>query len=231
MRLFITIGFSLCISSLYAQQSIVLNKAQDKSITIDHLNQKYVITEQSLLKEERGETRIFQHPFLGRLSHLDVRNPLELVLFFDESNQMLVLDNQLSEKFSLNFNLQFPEIDPVYVASASKNFYWVVDGISKQVYYLDYGSKSIRLISNPILYENHLMYSDANWLYWIDDQKMMQINMYGVTKEYSFNFFYQKIISFTGNQLIFERNGKKYSYNIQSEKEIFIEDFNEGDIK
>lgn len=231
MRIFITLGFSFCITLLYAQQPIVLNKEQDKSITIDHLDQKYVITDQSLIKEERGEKIVFQNPFLGKLSHLDVRNPLELVLFFDESNQMIVLDNQLSEKFSLNFNLQFPEIDPVYVASASKNFYWVVDGISKQVFYLDYGLKNLRLISNPIFYQNHLIYSDANWLYWIDDHKVKQINMYGVTKEYSFNFFYQKIISFTGNQLIFERDGKKYSYNIQSEKEIFIEDFNEGDIK
>lgn len=231
MRIFITLGFSFCITLLYAQQPIVLNKEQDKSITIDHLDQKYVITDQSLIKEERGEKQIFQNPFLGKLSHFDVRNPLELVLFFDESNQMIVLDNQLSEKFSLNFNLQFPEIDPVYVASASKNFYWVVDGISKQVFYLDYGLKNLRLISNPIFYQNHLIYSDANWLYWIDEQKVKQINMYGVTKEYSFNFFYQKIISFTGNQLIFERDGKRYSYNIQSEMEILVEDFSERDIK
>lgn len=162
MKTLFTTLMVLCALFLFAQQPIVLNLEHHKSLTIDHLGQKYWVTDQTLTKEENGEKRIFQNPFLGKLSHLDVRNPLEVVLFYDESNQMKILDNQLSEKFSLNFNLEFPDIDPVYVASASKNFCWVVDGISKQVYYFDYGTKNLRLISNPIHFQNQLMYSDAS---------------------------------------------------------------------
>ena len=221
----------LSITTICAQQPIVLNKSNNEVFAIDHLQHQYTVTTETLTKNDNEGTKTYQYPFFGQLSHLDVRNPLEIVFFFDESNQMIVLDNNLSEKFIVNFTIEYPEIDPIYVASAAKNFYWVVDGLSKQIYYLDYRNRKLRLISNPIRFQNHLIFSDANWLYWIDDNKVMQINKYGVTKEYSFNFFYQKIISFTGNQFIFERDGMRYSYNIQSEKEILLEDFNEGDIK
>lgn len=229
MKTFLTIGFVFCISYLYAQQPIVLET--ESLITSDHLQQSYRIMGQSLIKEEDGEVRVYQNPFLGNLTRLDIRNPLELVLFFDESNQMIVLDNQLSEKFSLNFNLEFPEIDPIFVGSASKNFYWVVDGISKQIYFLDYGNRNLRLISNPINFQKYWLYNDANWFYWIDEQKVYQINMYGVTKEYELNLFFQRIVIFKGNHLIFEREGKRYSYDVINEKEIMLDDFSKEDIK
>src|SRR5690606_11196592 len=117
MKTWITAYMVLYLATMFGQNPIVLNKSSHVQMTIDHLDQKYIINQQSLIQESEGIRKIYQFPCMGALTHLDVRNPLEIVLFFDESNQMVILDNQLSEKFSFNFNFEFPEIDPVYVAS------------------------------------------------------------------------------------------------------------------
>jgi len=220
MKTWITTYMVLYLATMFGQNPIVLNKSSHVQMTIDHLDQKYIINQQSLIQESEGIRKIYQFPFMGALTHLDVRNPLEIVLFFDESNQMVILDNQLSEKFSFNFNFEFPEIDPVYVASASKKFYWVLDGITKQIFYLDFGNKTLRLISNPIQYEYHLIYSDANAFYWIENQKIFQIDIYGNMSENAINNSYDKIISFSGTKLIFSRENKIYSYEIKTHQEF-----------
>ena len=216
----------LSITTICAQQPIVLNKSNNEVFAIDHLQHQYTVTTETLTKNDNEETKTYQYPFFGKLSHLDVRNPLEIVLFFDESNQMIVLDNNLSEKFIVNFTIEYPEIDPIYVASAAKNFYWVVDGLSKQIYYLDYRNNSLRLISNPIDFQEHLIYSDANKIYLMNNKKVMHMDRYGVTKEYWLKIYYDELIAFLGNILIYKRNNQQYSYDIINQEESTVVDNN-----
>lgn len=216
----------LSVTTICAQQPIVLNKSNNKVFTIDHLQHQYTVTTETLTKNDNEGTKTYQYPFFGKLSHLDVRNPLEIVLFFDESNQMIVLDNNLSEKFIVNFTIEYPEIDPIYVASAAKNFYWVVDGLSKQIYSLDYRNNSLRLISNPIDFQEHLIYSDANKIYLMNNKKVMHMDRYGVTKEYWLKIYYDELIAFLGNILIYKRNNQQYSYDIINQEESTVVDNN-----
>lgn|SRR5690606_21326973 len=216
----------LSITTICAQQPIVLNKSNNEVFTIDHLQHQYTVTTETLTKNDNEGTKTYQYPFFGKLSHLDVRNPLEIVLFFDESNQMIVLDNNLSEKFIVNFTIEYPEIDPIYVASAAKNFYWVVDGLSKQIYYLDYRNNSLRLISNPIDFQEHLIYSDANKIYMMNNEKVIHMDRYGVTKEYILKISYDELMAFLGNILIYKRNNQQYSYDIINQEESTVVDNN-----
>ena len=216
----------LSITTICAQQPIVLNKSNNEVFAIDHLQHQYTVTTETLTKNDNEGTKTYQYPFFGQLSHLDVRNPLEIVLFFDESNQMIVLDNNLSEKFIVNFTIEYPEIDPIYVASAAKNFYWVVDGLSKQIYSLDYRNNSLRLISNPIDFQEHLIYSDANKIYLMNNKKVMHMDRYGVTKEYWLKIYYDELIAFLGNILIYKRNNQQYSYDIINQEESTVVDNN-----
>lgn len=226
MKFVLFILMVLSVTTICAQQPIVLNKSNNEVFTIDHLQQQYTVTTETLTKNDNEGTKTYQYPFFGKLSHLDVRNPLEIVLFFDESNQMIVLDNNLSEKFIVNFTIEYPEIDPIYVASAAKNFYWVVDGLSKQIYSLDYRNRKLRLISNPIDFQEHLIYSDANKIYLMNNKKVMHMDRYGVTKEYILKISYDELMAFLGNILIYKRNNQQYSYDIINQEESTVVDNN-----
>lgn len=98
---------------------------------IDKLGNLYVVTDKNILikydKNNREKYR-YANKRSGRITQLDVSNPLKILLFFDDFNYLLVLDATLTEV--IDFKIEdFEMTDITAAAIANDDNYWVYDPV------------------------------------------------------------------------------------------------------
>ncbi|MBK9151697.1 MAG: hypothetical protein IPM26_12185 [Saprospiraceae bacterium] len=98
---------------------------------IDKLGNLYVVTDKNILikydKNNREKYR-YANKRSGRITQLDVSNPLKILLFFDDFNYLLVLDATLTEV--IDFKIEdFGMTDITAAAIANDDNYWVYDPV------------------------------------------------------------------------------------------------------
>ena len=75
----------VCFSTVLAQEPILVDKIPfnaDAFLGYDALNASYTISENVLTKKTARETWEFKQPQLGKISRVDLQNPLKIVVFF-----------------------------------------------------------------------------------------------------------------------------------------------------
>ena len=137
---------------------------KNKSISIDDLGYLYIISDRnelirydSNLKQEYA----YSNERLGAISSLDVNNPLKLLLFYENYQTIIVLDNLLGEVSRYNlFDLGYNDINAVGISN--DNNVWIYDPIDYKLKKLDNSGK---LISESItLYNEGLEYIRPTYL-------------------------------------------------------------------
>lgn len=112
--------------------------AQEGEVYLDDLSFVYSVEGSTLKKfDEKGnELFVFSRMDLGKISYLDVSDPLRILVVYLDNALVAVLDNTLSEQRVirlLNTDLGLP----TYVASGANEQFWVYDALSKEVLLLD----------------------------------------------------------------------------------------------
>lgn len=146
--------------------------------SIDHLGNNYWISNNEIFLQNKS-TKSYKKPFLGSLSFVDIRNPLQLLLHYKDSNHIVLLDNQLDEIHTFSLQSQFPEINAEIVASANKNNLWIYDKISKQIKLLNLSKEDFFYHSTPLHEPIITWHADANFFYWISFSKYHEIDIFG----------------------------------------------------
>jgi hypothetical protein len=97
----------------------------------DHLGNIFVVTEDNLLiKYDRTNQEKYRYANkrTGNITHLDVTNPLKVLVFFDDFNYLLILDNTLTEITDLRLE-DHGFMDISAAAIANDDNYWVYDPV------------------------------------------------------------------------------------------------------
>lgn len=222
-----------------AQEPIIGEKINEKNITattflgFDNQKNAYSLQENVLSKSTAFNTFEFKRVSLGKITHVDFQNPLQIVVFYDDFNTVILLDNQLNETKKIDFNLLEEVVNIDAVALSSQNRLWLFDGISSKIGLYNYTNDSYKWISTPI--ENPVKQYHANYthLYWINDQNRLNaISIYGTISSFGQfpNFEKVQIMSdqralyLYQNQLFYYDTANKRSTEIKiSEK--FVTDF------
>lgn len=91
----------------------------------DALGNQYFLTNGELIKQEiSGERTSYTNRQFGADMHVDVSNPLNILVFFKDFGYTVFLDNNLSVKNSFSpRQLQF-NVQPGMVCSSTKNGFW-----------------------------------------------------------------------------------------------------------
>lgn len=63
MKFVLFILMVLSVTTICAQQPIVLNKSNNEVFTIDHLQQQYTVTTETLTKNDNEGVKTYQYPF------------------------------------------------------------------------------------------------------------------------------------------------------------------------
>lgn len=130
----------------------------------------YGITENTFFKRLKNKDWQYKNPALGRIAKVDLQNPLQIVLFYESFNTVVILDNQLNETQKIAFGKLTNPVVAAAVGLAFGNRLWVYNTLSQKVGLYDYLKNDYREISTPFGGNVKYYTSDFNYFQWIDEQ-------------------------------------------------------------
>ena len=113
----------------------------DRFVGLDNYKNTYFIKNRVLHKQGPDGNFIFNDLQLGKISSVDIINPLKVVVFFQDTNTVVLLDNKLNEIERINFN-NLPQFLNVSTATnAGNNSLWLFNVDTQQLELYNFGSK------------------------------------------------------------------------------------------
>lgn len=155
-----------------------------KYIGNDAFEWQYTVTDNILRKSKDREYVEYKNLSLGDIEKADILNPLQIVIFYENFNTVVLLDNQLNETARINFsNLPDPQQEPLIAAAAGlagQNNLWIFDVNTQRLGLYNLIKKEFKPITPPFAEEIKFYQSDYNYFYWIDDMGKFYIsNLFG----------------------------------------------------
>lgn len=196
----------------------------DEYIGEDSMGFKYFIKNNVLFKKRNTEFLQYKNPSFGKITKVDIQNPLRVILFYEAFNTIIALDNQLNEVQKLNFSENKNNIVASAVGSASQNNLWVFNSVSQQLGLYNYSINSYKTIG--LVFEKGIKNysSDFNYFYWIDQENnFYSSDIFGKKK------FIKKLPEFesvfiSDDKLILLKNKEKLTFlNLENDKTIPVE--------
>ena len=124
-------------------------------LEVDHLGNSYTIDGNELKKFSFDQELVsnYSDPLLGEISSIDVSNPLRLLLFYKEFNQILYLDHTLSPISDPVDLYTYSDNDTQLCCDASSGGFWIFNKDDNQVFQI---SKQGEVINKSSLLSSFL---------------------------------------------------------------------------
>jgi hypothetical protein len=176
-----------------AEASVQLNSTiefatnrKNANINIDNLGNIYVFNEKVIDKYNSLGKLLYTYSVTNatNISRIDVLNPLRILVFYKDVNQVSFLDNTLSETgISINLNSIDLQLTTMVCNSSSKGF-WVFDSQNIEILHL---SSNLEIISRTgnlaILLQSEIqpsnMYEFNNQLYLTNPKSILVFDIFG----------------------------------------------------
>ncbi|MFM2231192.1 MAG: hypothetical protein RL607_2450 [Bacteroidota bacterium] len=131
----------------------------------------FFYSENAIVYKDNGLTKVqYQNLPLGPIKSVDLTNPLRPVIFYEQFNTVVILDNYLNEIQTLNFSNIYPPILVQAIGMSNQNRLWVYDGLQQQIGLFGLNTNTFSPIGNPMQgFWNFVQFS-FNTLQWIDAQ-------------------------------------------------------------
>jgi hypothetical protein len=192
----------------------------DQFLEYDQFGFYYYIKNNVLFKIKEKESFEYKNVSLGKITKVDLLNPLTIVLFYENFNTAVLLDNQLNEIQKINFSENQIPIMVGAIGLASQNQLWIYNNLTQQTGLFDFLKKEYKTVSIPFVKNIKKYQTDFNTFYWIDEE-----NNWYTCDLFGKIFFKEKIPSFDSIEII---NENKYLY---SKDNILIYEDIEKDLK
>ena len=201
-----------------------------KFASVDNFGNLFVVTPKNEVLKFNAKGHFlwnYTNNSFGNITQIDVTDPLRVILFYAAFQQIVVLNNNLSEISSYSFN-QNPNLQITMVASANNNGFWVYDQINRELKKLT-NAFTDDLSSGNIYQRNGFdiqaddMISDEQHVYIHDALEGIRIfDLYG-------NFIKSALIKTSGG---FDVNGDFiYFFNNQKLMSFALQTFEQQEIK
>lgn len=190
----------------------------------DNFNSYYFVENNVFTKNTTKESWQYKNPSLGEITKVDLQNPLKIVLFYENFNSVVLLDNQLNEIQKINFSENSIPIVAAAIGLSSGNKLWIYNSLSQQMGLFDYSRNDFQTLTSPFKGVLKYYQSNFNFFQWIDEnQNWFRCDVYGKVN------FVGKIKDFDQIQIIddthyiFEINKKMYLQDLKNNKNYPIE--------
>ena len=110
----------------------------DMFVGLDSYQNTYFVKDKVLHKQGKDGNYIFNDFQLGDIASVDIINPLKIVVFYEDTNTVLFLDNKLNEIERLNFNEIAEFINLGCATNAGGNKLWIFNVDSQQLELYNY---------------------------------------------------------------------------------------------
>ena len=152
-------------ASLLSTQSI----SASTFVGIDVLSNLYYIENNVFFKKNKSQLWQYKNLSLGKITKIDLRNPLKIFVFYEDFNAGILLDNQLNEIQKINFSEANPSIIVTAIGIASQNRLWVFDSLTQKLGLYNYLNGDFKSIATSFQGNFKHYESDFNTFQWIDN--------------------------------------------------------------
>ncbi len=180
--------------TLAVAQSISVEPIFSKSVDadvfygIDAYGNWYYVKDNVFFKESKVQSFQYRNLEWGNIKRVDIQNPLKIVLFFENFNAVVLLDNQLNEIEKISFNDLGISVLASAVGMASQNKLWVVDGLTQRIGLFDTKTQKLQFVSSAMQQKVKLYANDFNYFYWADtNSSIWQMSLFGNIKNIGTN--------------------------------------------
>jgi len=175
--------FFLLFSSIFYGQELTLSNTlplnADRFIGVDQYNHLYFLKNRILHKQGGDGNFVFNDLQLGRITSVDIINPLKIVVFFQDTNTVVLLDNKLNEIQRINFNMTSPFLNIGAATTAGNNSLWIFNLDSQQLEHYNYTQRAKKTVSQPFSGQLISMVSNFNYCFALTPNKLRAYNVYG----------------------------------------------------
>lgn len=144
------------------------NTDLDDFLGYDSFGFSYHIKNNVFRKTKNNETFEYKNVSLGNISKVDILNPLKIVLFYEDFNTVVLLDNQLNKMTEINFSQNSTPIVVPAIGMSTQNQLWIFNTLNQQIGLFDYLKNEYKTVSTPLTEAIKYYHTDFNTFYWID---------------------------------------------------------------
>ncbi|MFY0484039.1 hypothetical protein ACI6PS_15690 [Flavobacterium sp. PLA-1-15] len=196
----------------------------DQFVGIDKFGFQYFIKNNILFKQKDGQSLEYKNLSLGKIARVDLQNPLKLLLFYENFNTVVTLDNQLNETQRVNFS-EFPiPIIASAVGIASQNRFWIYNSLTQQLGLFDPQKNTLQTLASPFQ-ENLSHYdSDFNYFQWIDGKGNWNIcDVFGKVTTIGKVEGFERLQFIGDRQLLYSSEGQLHIVDLKNDKKYLLE--------
>ena len=176
----------------------------DDLIGFDNIGNYYYIKNNVLFKKTESTILQYQNVSLGKIKKVDIINPLKIVLFYEDFNSVVFLDNLMNEIQKINFSKNEMPIIASAIGMSGQNQLWLYNSLNQQIGLYDITTNKIKNLGVPIK-ESVLYYqTDFNTFNWIDIQNQwFSCSIFGRVVNNGPITFQNQVQLLDSNQLIY----------------------------
>jgi len=136
-KLFLILFFFPCVINSNISTDFGIS-VKANSIQIDNQGNIYTISDNSICKYNQQlilQSTYYQN-FYGNINSVDVSNSFKILVFFNDFNQIVFLNENLSEINKIDlFEIDLTDIQ--FVCSSNQSGFWIYDNTQSRVFFID----------------------------------------------------------------------------------------------
>nr|WP_315244835.1 hypothetical protein [uncultured Flavobacterium sp.] len=225
-RKILCILFIACNFSFVLAQNQKITSTPDSHFTIDadvflgydSFGFSYQIKDNVFSKIKGKEFFEYKNVSLGKITRADIVNPLKIVLYYEDFNSVVLLDNQLNKITEINFSQNNIPIVVTAIGMSTQNQLWVFNSLNQQIGLFDYLKSEYKTVSTPLTENIQFYQTDFNTFYWIDEKNnWFSCDIFGKTTSLGKVSDFDKMLILSPKQYIFSKAGLLYFKDIHKD--------------
>ena len=189
----------------------------DDFLGYDSFGFSYHITNNVFRKMKGNEVFEYKNVSLGNITKVDILNPLKIVLFYEDFNTVVLLDNQLNKMTEINFSQNSTPIVVPAIGMSTQNQLWIFNTLNQQIGLFDYLKNEYKTVSTPLTEAIKYYQTDFNTFFWIDRKNnWFSCDIFGKTTALGKVPDFDKIEILNDHQYIFSKANLLYFKDIRS---------------
>ena len=183
----------------------------DEFLGYDSFGYSYQITNNVFSKIKGKEIFEYKNVSLGKITKVDLQNPLKIVLFYEDFNSVVLLDNQLNKMTEINFSQNAAPIMVNAIGMSTQNQLWIYNTLNQQIGLFDYLKNEYKTVSIPLTEPIKYYQTDFNTFYWIDKKNNgYSCDIFGKITSLGPIEDFDKIVIISPSQYLFSKNRLLY---------------------
>lgn len=209
---------------LLASRYETVDLVVDQFVGIDKFGFRYFIKNNVLFKQNDKTSLEYKNLSLGKIAKVDLQNPLKLLLFYEDFNTIVTLDNQLNETQRVNFSENTIPIIVSATGIASQNRFWIYNSLTQQLGLYDYLKNTLQPLASPFQEELNYYDSDFNYFQWIDEKgNWNTCDVFGKINTIGKVDAFEKIQFIGEKQALYSNEGQLYILDLKNAKKYTLE--------